>query len=262
MLKPIQLTNIGIQFDTAVLDVLYLRLDTANDPLTAGLEIQAVGTQLTLGSATDYAQFAVAADGLLAITTVDAGAAEGDIALMPDGMVGINIMLPDRLLHVEVFDAGTNAVVFAQRLGHRTSGGAVAGFGTGIEFELEENDDTDRIAGYITCDWEDAGEGASADGRLNFGVMTADAAAATAMSVWNGRVGVQVTTPAAQTHIDQPTDDAAIPVLTLDQADVSDGFINFIGSDRGVIDEGDSSAVSVRVELAGVIYLLALYADA
>jgi len=75
-------------------------------------------------------------------------------------------------------------------------------------------------------------------------------------------VSVGVAAPAGKTHIDQAVDDAAIPVLVLDQADVSEGFINFIGSDRGVITGVTNSTASVRVEIAGVVYRLALYADA
>jgi len=52
------------------------------------------------GSATDYATFAVAADGTLTITTVDADAT-ADIILMPDGNVGIGTPDPAGLLHVE-----------------------------------------------------------------------------------------------------------------------------------------------------------------
>jgi hypothetical protein len=113
----------------------------------------------------------------------------------PGGFVGIKASPPDRLFHVEISDAVTAAVTYAQRLTHITSNPAVAGFGVGIEFELEENDGTNRVAAYIIADWQDAGEGASADGRLNFGVMTADAAAATAMSIWNGNVGIADVTP-------------------------------------------------------------------
>jgi hypothetical protein len=67
---------------------------------------------------------------------------------------------------------------------------------------------------------------------------------------------------AGQVHIDQAVDDANIPAIVIDQADISEGTINFIASDRGVIDEGDSSVESVRVELGGVVRRLALYADA
>jgi len=76
-----------------------------------------------------------------------------------------------------------------------------------------------------------------------------------------GNVGIGTTSPVAKVHIDQAVSDAAIPVLTLDQADVSDGFINFIGSDRGVITGATNSLKSVRVELSGTVYRLALFVD-
>ncbi len=44
--------------------------------------------------ATNYANFAVAADGALTIATVDAAAAEADINLNPDGLVGIKTAVP------------------------------------------------------------------------------------------------------------------------------------------------------------------------
>lgn len=77
-----------------------------------------------------------------------------------------------------------------------------------------------------------------------------------------GNVGINETNPVAKLHVDQAVDDAAIPTLILDQADISEGFINFIGSDRGVITGATDSLKSVRVELGGVIYRLALYVDA
>ena len=61
-------------------------------------------------------------------------------------------------------------------------------------------------------------------------------------------------------HQDHVT--AAIPVLQLRQDDESEGFIAFSGSDRGVIAAATASSKSVRVELDGVIYRLALYVDA
>ncbi len=78
----------------------------------------------------------------------------------------------------------------------------------------------------------------------------------------DGNVGIGTATPTGKTHIDQATDDAAIPVLVLDQSDISEGFINFIGSDRGIITGATDSVSSVRVELGGIVYRLALYADA
>ena len=78
----------------------------------------------------------------------------------------------------------------------------------------------------------------------------------------NGRVGIGVTAPLAMLHVDQSNDAAAIPTLILDQADISEGLINFIASDRGVITGATNSLKSVRVELGGVVYRMALYVDA
>ena len=50
---------------------------------------------------TDYATILGNATGGLTITTVDAAAAAGHIALMPDGYVGINRINPDSTLHVD-----------------------------------------------------------------------------------------------------------------------------------------------------------------
>ena len=77
-----------------------------------------------------------------------------------------------------------------------------------------------------------------------------------------GRVGVNLLGGlAAQLHIDQANAGGAMPVLLLNQGDTSEGFIDFVGTDRGVIAAGNSVA-SVRVELNGTVYRLALYADA
>jgi len=78
----------------------------------------------------------------------------------------------------------------------------------------------------------------------------------------DGRVGMNVATPLGQLHVDQDETDGAMPTLVLDQADVSEGFINFIGSDRGVITGATDSVESVRVEINGTVRRIAVYADA
>jgi len=50
------------------------------------------------------------------------------------------------------------------------------------------------------------------------------------------------------------------PCLALDQDDLSEGFIDFLGSNRGRVTAGDSAA-SVRVELNGTVYVIALFTD-
>lgn len=75
----------------------------------------------------------------------------------------------------------------------------------------------------------------------------------------NSVINQDLTTDATPSF-DQASDTGAKPVLTLDQADVSEGFINFItADDKGVIDEAVSSLTSVYVERNGVVYRLALY---
>jgi hypothetical protein len=80
--------------------------------------------------------------------------------------------------------------------------------------------------------------------------------------VTTGRVGINVATPVAMIDADQSDASGAIPVLQLDQADESEGFINFVGSDRGFISGATSSLESVRVEVNGVVRRIAVYADA
>ena len=150
----------------------------------------------------------------------------------------------NNLIRLNADTALTNAVHNLFQLRHLTSGTAVAGLGVGIEFQLEENDGTNRIAAYITADWQDAGEGASADGRLNFGVMTADAAAATALSIWNGKVGIKTTTPGAgidvvddYSHFGDPSGTAYFYNNTLNFNNSVDatslGYINYVGYNHG-----------------------------
>ena len=81
------------------------------------------------------------------------------------GEVGFGTSSPDRLVHAEVSDAVTNAVTYAQRLSHVTSGTAAGNFGTGIEFELEDAGGGNNIAGTLECDWATATAG-SERGRI------------------------------------------------------------------------------------------------
>lgn len=63
---------------------------------------------------------------------------------------------------------------------------------------------------------------------------------------YGGRIGVLTNTPTAQVHIDQSSTTGAIPVLTVDQADVSEEFIRFIGtSANGVLTQSIVEAADV-----------------
>jgi hypothetical protein len=82
-----------------------------------------------------------------------------------DGNVGIGTTGPDRLLHPEASDAVTAAVTYVQRLSHVTSGTAAAGFGVGMEMELEDGSGTNRVASYLETLWDDPAT-ATYKGRL------------------------------------------------------------------------------------------------
>jgi hypothetical protein len=70
--------------------------------------------------------------------------------------LGIGTASPDRLLHAEASDAITNAITFARRISHITSGTATTSFGVGEETELENASGTNILAATQTIAWSDA----------------------------------------------------------------------------------------------------------
>jgi len=71
------------------------------------------------------------------------------------------------------------------------------------------------------------------------------------------------TLPVLQVYQDHLT--GATPSIEIRQDDLSEGFINFTAGadpDRGVVAAATASLKSVRVELDGTVYRLALYVDA
>lgn len=113
---------------------------------TAGLKFSGVGgTKFHVGFYFDTAGVATHA---LYLPSV--------FSLRMTGAMGFGTDSPDRLVHAEVADAGTNTVVHAARLSHVTSGTAAVGLGVGQEWELENASGTNRVAGTLECDWLDA----------------------------------------------------------------------------------------------------------
>jgi hypothetical protein len=66
-----------------------------------------------------------------------------------------------------------------------------------------------------------------------------------------GKVGIGTNAPAARLHVDQAATDGAVPVLTLDQADVSEPFIKLIG--ESTTDNTQSLIDAADLEDAGAI---------
>jgi len=84
------------------------------------------------------------------------------------GNVGIGISVPNRRLEVSVEDAVTNAVTYAQRLSHFTSGSAANGIGTGLEFVTEDLYSTVVVLSTIEAVGSDGMEDSHPKGDLVF----------------------------------------------------------------------------------------------
>jgi hypothetical protein len=78
----------------------------------------------------------------------------------------------------------------------------------------------------------------------------------------DGKVAVWGASPLAAVLTIYQYDAIGESCLSLSQADVSEGFIDFVGSDRGVVAIPSCSDASVRVEINGTVKLIPLLADA
>ncbi len=84
-----------------------------------------------------------------------------------------------------------------------------------------------------------------------------------------GNVGVAITAPTGQLHVDQPSASGAKPVLRLDQGDIDDTFIDFIGTSaadgsRSISSDTTEDAAkfgAFRVEINGVVKWVRVYDD-
>jgi len=105
------------------------------------------------------------------------------------GNAGIGTNAPDRLLHSELSDAVTNAMVFPLRLTHITSGTAAAGSGAGMEFEAESAGGTNRVAGTIENPFTTATNAAEVS-DLVFRTMRAGTLTESLRSLGNGTLQI------------------------------------------------------------------------
>ena len=85
----------------------------------------------------------------------------------------------------------------------------------------------------------------------------------------SGNVGIGTVTPTAALHVAQESASGAVPVLKLDQADVDDSFIDFIGTSASDGTKSISSDTTedsakfgaIRVEINGVTKWIRIYDD-
>jgi len=87
-------------------------------------------------------------------------------------------------------------------------------------------------------------DSATADDQLNIGGVIKG-------NLSTGDIGIPTAVPLAKLHIDQSATDGAKPVITVDQADISEEFIKFIGSaasgvlTQSIVDEGDQGSATL-----------------
>jgi len=81
------------------------------------------------------------------------------------------------------------------------------------------------------------------------------------------RVGIGTASPTSIFHIDQSSASGAVPVLKLDQADIDDSFIDFIGTSAGDSTRSISSSTgtgstkvgAIMIEVNGVTKWIRIY---
>ena len=133
-----------------------------------------------------------------------------------------------------------------------------------LEVKATSNDHAISIEEYDGSEAWSLGVSSTGD----FGFYDDDSATASVViQDVTGRVGIAVSAPTAQLHIDQSSASGAVPVLKLDQGDVDDSFIDFIGTTAG--DSTRSLSIStatasakfgaIRVEINGVHKWIRVY---
>ena len=182
--------------------------------------------------------------------------------LLVAGDVGIGTTTPDQLLQVNSAAVGGPSQFMVTS--NEAGGVSILVYGVdsaGIAFDAEYNSgwkSTDAGSNFAIYKITDLLEF-----RYDSGIAVGAAITWNIGMVMNalGRVGIGTTGPLCPLNV-AGADATGLECIRIDQADVSEGFINFVGSERGAISATTSSAKSVRVELNGTKYRLALYADA
>ncbi|HEC63860.1 MAG TPA: hypothetical protein ENI23_01045, partial [bacterium] len=165
---------------------------------------------------------------------------------------------PDRQLHVKSILQVRSVITPLLKIdNHGPSGSAQVGFGTGIEFELTGEDNTDIIAGEIDTVFTTVGTGAE-DADMIFKVATGGAVAsevfrlvgATSSMLGTGTLQINVPTATTEALILKTTDDD--PTKNLFEVQGSSGNPDILFSPGGgAIFNQQGNDVDFRVEGVG-----------
>lgn len=145
-------------------------------------------------------QSATASSGNLILSTRIANVLAEKARLDSVGNLVLGTNIAARRLHVYHNDAVTNAVTFGERITHKSTGTAAIGFGSGMEYELENASNVDKVAFTENVTWSDP-VNATEDATYTLNLMRAGTLA-TALTVNSlGNVGIGTITPAAKIDI-------------------------------------------------------------
>lgn len=152
-------------------------------------------------------------------------------------------------------NTGTTAKISGFRLDQRNLGAGTVTAMSGILIDTMQNTGGGAVTSTFGIRIE-----AQTVGTNNFGIYQLGTGSDNYLA---GSLGVGVVFPLAKAHIDQLSTTAAIPTLSLDQADLSEEFINFITS-IGAGNPIDTAAIGtyygkVRVAVNGTFKYMALY---
>lgn len=168
---------------------------------------------------------------------------DNQLILNTAGQVGVNAAIAniDSLIYVE---GNTTNLLHV----HNTGSGATANDFSSIYFSNPNQKWSFNLGAHGNATWLD-----------KFYIY--DNTRAAPVAIWDllGKMGVGgLTAPAAQLHVDQASTTAAVPVLLLDQADLSEEFIEFTAT-VGAGNPIDTAALGsyygkIRVNVTGVGY--------
>lgn len=106
----------------------------------------------------------------------------------------------DRLLHLSQNDTATNTIKYLHRYTHESISGGIPGFGIGVEYELENGSNANKIAAEQNVFWSDQTSG-SEDAVMVWKSIEAGTLAER-MRLTGGALGIGTSSPAASSLLD------------------------------------------------------------
>jgi len=191
------------------------------------------------------------------------GAPDRSLSLDAEGKVKVtNSAFPP--FSAERTSVITNDSLAAFVVRHKTSGNMADGFGVAFTFNIQDpgTDELNAIASIAAYR-----VGADTDGGLQFFTWNADTRKERARIASGGVFNIGCTSGTGWLNVRQASPTGARPVASLEQVDVDDTFIDFVGTSaaddsRSIssdVTEDDAKFGAVKVEINGVTKWVRVY---